>query len=508
MFPRNVRPLLLLSASILCIGGAQRIHADEGAPTAGELMAAGDRSARKGKLVEALDAWRRAYERTFAGFREKVFLYPVEAAFLDHAGLRRKVLDEVQKELPDEKLLAQQRTMAAFGFVPGDFDLKSTLIDLYSSEIAGFYDPDTKKLYLIRETKEKERSWLERLLDSGSAEEAKVTLIHEMSHALMDQHHDLLSLQRSVEHDDDMALALGALIEGEATLAMYVGMDGEAGKSILSASPRGMRALFAIVTPFLGFAGGPAFRKAPRILKESLIFPYLEGMVFCMTLTQPVGGWRPVDAAFSAPPISTEQVLHPEKYGRDEPQALSFPELAGALGPDWKEEHANVVGEFAIQILLSSKLSRRRADRAAAGWDGDYFRVLKRAGAGADPPRSSGSLLLAWATTWDDPEEAQEFRREMAAFQEAARGEKPIEVDFDSSGEGLRALRWESRGHSAALLQRQTEVWWLDGVPKEKFHPVMSRCLELKKEPKKLQLRRAKPQVEFDERNRLRVGRL
>ncbi len=510
MFPRTVRFALLLSASILCGSGANRLHAEEGAPTAGEFMAAGDRSARKGKLIEALDAWKRAFERRFGGFREKVFLYPVEAAYLDQAGLRDKILDEFQKELPDEKLLAQQKTLAAFGFVPADFDLKATLIELYSSEIAGFYDPDTKKLYLIRETKEKERSWLERLLDSGgSAEEQKVTLIHEMSHALMDQHHDLYSLHRSVEHDDDMALALGALIEGEATLAMLVGPQGEAGKSLLRASPHGMRALFSIITPFLGFAGGPAFRRAPGILKESLIFPYLQGMVFCMTLTHQVGVWKPVDAAFSAPPVSTEQILHPEKYGRDEPQTLSFPDLTETLGPGWKQHQANVLGEFAIQILLSMKLPRLRADRAAAGWDGDFFRVLERAEAGARPSKEpSPALLLAWATTWDDVQEALEFRREMAAFQEALRGEKPIEEDITEPGGPIRASRWESRGSRAAVFQRETEVWWLDGVPNEAFEAVLRRCLELKKAPKTLQFRRAKPQIEFDERRRLRVDRL
>ena len=133
-----------------------------------------------------------------------------------------------------------------------------------------------------------------------------MTLVHEMSHALMDQYHDLLSLQRSSEHDDDMALAVGALIEGEATLCMLVGPSSD--KDLLRLPPGFMSTYLGLVTPLLSFSTGPAYRGAPRVIRESLVFPYLSGLAFCLSLTSGDGDWSPVDRAFSEPPLSTETV--------------------------------------------------------------------------------------------------------------------------------------------------------------------------------------------------------
>ena len=131
------------------------------------------------------------------------FLFPVQADFLERADLSAKLLEIFQKEMPDEELLKQQKTMVAFGLLPPDLDLKKTMLDLLTEQIAGFYDPDTKRLYLIREGgPEEKRLWWEKLLGTGNSfdpDEQKTILIHEMSHALMDQHHDLLSMMSSVD---------------------------------------------------------------------------------------------------------------------------------------------------------------------------------------------------------------------------------------------------------------------------------------------------------------------
>jgi hypothetical protein len=374
--------LLLLSALAGPTLSAQERSAP---PTTADLLRTGDRNAREGKYVEALLAWKRAYERRFSGFRDVPFLFPVGADFLDRAGLRKQLIDEFEKELPEEKAVRERKALAAFGLCPPDLDLKATMLHVLTEEIGGFYDPETKRLYLIKEGGggEDGRKWWEKLLGSGGfdAEEQKMVLVHEMSHALMDQHHDLLSLQRSAEDDDDMSMAITALVEGEATLCMLVGPGSK--DEMLRVPPDFMNSYMGLITPFLSFAGGSAFRRAPRVIRESLMFPYLSGMSFCLSLTSREGEWAPVDRAFDAPPLSTEVILHPERYGRDAPLAVSFPDLAGELGQGWSEVRSNVLGELVIRIFLSEKLPNPRSAKAAEGWGGDFYRLYEqKAGAG------------------------------------------------------------------------------------------------------------------------------
>jgi len=471
--------------------------------TAAELLAFGDRSARERRYSEALTAWKQAFERRFSGFRGVPFIYPVEAAFLDREGLRAKLLEEFKKEMPDEKLLAMQKAMAAFGFFSPKLDLKRTLLDVLTEEIGGFYDPDTKRLYLIQEGKpEGERRWWEKLLGTGTGfdpEEQKMVLVHEMSHALMDQHHDLFSMHRSVEADDDASLALSALIEGEATVCMLLP---SLGKDFLQSPPGFLDPYLNFITPFLSFAAGASYRRAPRILKETLLFPYFRGMGFCLSLTSEEGAWAPVDRAFSEPPTSTEQVLHPEKYPSDAPTALSFPELLRPLGSGWSAVLANVLGEFQIRVLLSEKLAARESENAAEGWDGDFYRVYERAG-GAEP-----EILLVWASTWDSEDEASEFAEALKKFQSARRGAEAEAQSVPRLPREASSWSWRAGDRVSAVIHRRSDVWLLDGVPDDRLARVARAAMRIERQEKTFELRRFKPSVSFPEEKRIRAKRL
>ena len=101
VFCACVLPVLLLLSAL---AGPPLSAQERSAPqTTADLLRTGDRNAREGKYVEALLAWKRAYERRFSGFRDVPFLFPVGADFLDRAGLRKQLIDEFEKELPEEK---------------------------------------------------------------------------------------------------------------------------------------------------------------------------------------------------------------------------------------------------------------------------------------------------------------------------------------------------------------------------------------------------------------------
>ena len=155
-------------------------------------------------------------------------------------------------------------------------------------------------------------TFLERLLGKKGGfdkDENKTVIAHELTHALADQNFDLDALQKAAKRDDDRSLALSALIEGEATLTMLgAQMEDWDGSVIRDVPAANLDRVFSLLIPFMPLAGGKSLREAPVILSESMIFPYLRGMVFCAYLTNH-GGWKALDDAYREPPLSTEQLV-------------------------------------------------------------------------------------------------------------------------------------------------------------------------------------------------------
>jgi hypothetical protein len=139
----------------------------------------------------------------------------------------------------------------------------------------------------------------------------------------------------------------------------------------------------------------------PPIVEESMLFPYEYGLDFVMALIRE-GGWEAVNEAYSDPPVSTEQIMHPRKYfrQRDEPVEMALPDMAAALGPGWTETDSGVFGEFDLRLFLQQFLDEEEADRSAEGWGGDCYSFLEDEG---------GGNVFVLSTYWDDADEAREF---------------------------------------------------------------------------------------------------
>ncbi len=185
------------------------------------------------------------------------------------------------------------------------------------------------------------------------------------------------------------------------------------------------------------------------ILSETMIFPYLRGLVYCAHLTNK-GGWEALDAAYKSPPRSTEQVIHPEKY-RDEPDPPTelkldpLPELCG-----WKEMGKNVVGEMQIGVML------RRFDRKAApGWDGDRYVVFVN-------QDDMEKLGLVWISTWDTERDAGEFAHAYTRFQTSKLG-----PDAETPDQVPDRLRRSSKNRVYAVERRGLDVAVVEGFDPE-----------------------------------------
>ena len=374
-----------------------------------KLLAEGDRLADEKNPTEAVLRYKLAFEQLLPGLRQLPFRAEVKRDVTNRQDLQALLLKELDEDQTPAEFRTGELAFKVMGLIPRDLDWKAAIVRVYSEEIAAFYDPKTKTMHLIRESEEKPKKvgFLESLLGKKGGfdkDENKTVIAHELTHALADQHYDLDKMQDAVRKNDDRSMALSALIEGEATLAMIGSqmMDWN-GSKVIAFPAADLDRVFSLMGPMMTMGSGASLREAPPILADSLIFPYIRGMVFCASLANH-GGWKAVDAAYGQPPQSTEQILHPEKY-LDQPDPPTTIDL-GSLTPGagWTEVGRNVLGEFQLGILLR----KHGGKPIAAGWDGDRYAVFE----GPD-----GKLGLAWLTTWDTEEDARDFARQYTRYQ-------------------------------------------------------------------------------------------
>jgi len=315
----------------------------------------------------------------------------VRKGLLSRPELQKAMLRELDKEMSPELSASLSKVYAKLGFMKPETDLKKLLIDLYTEQVAGFYDPERKELFLIGQ---------------GGGPEQEMVMAHELVHALQDQHFDLYRLHKAVQKNDDRALALTGLIEGDATLAMtsYLFRQ-QMGLPMPVERLPDVGQLFRMQAKLGAMMGGSQqMANAPKVITENMLFGYTDGASFCQTLVRKSKSYESVTAAFSDLPESSEQILHPKKYldkdRRDLPIAVSMPDLAKSLGKGWKSLYDNVMGELNTRLMFEETIGSSRATRPAEGWGGDRFQVLEGPG---------GALLLAWVWVGDTVEDAQEF---------------------------------------------------------------------------------------------------
>lgn len=295
--------------------------------------------------------------------------------------VRAFVEAQLEEEMPQRELDGVRATYGLLGLIPDTLDLRGLLRDLYVEQIVGYYDPEVKKLFVV---------------EGVAAHAVRPVVAHELVHALQDQHTNIDSLIAR-ERGNDRQTAAQAALEGHATIVMFALLAEEASRQVLD--PVTLPNLADQLRPPLESPSGdfPVFRRAPRIVRETLLFPYISGARFVQEL------WRtqPADRR-TAPlgpllPQSTEQVLDPGNRfftARDHPTEIRF-------DPDstWPVLYENGLGRLETGILLEEHLGAG-ANGGAEGWDGDRFRLLRA---------PDGAHALLWYSVWDDDAAADRF---------------------------------------------------------------------------------------------------
>lgn len=338
---------------------------------------------------EALRAATDAVLKETGEVRQLPALGPVKSGLKSRGQIKNLIMARLNEENTPREMRASELTLRKLGLVDDAFRLRRFMVNLLTEQVAGYYDPRAREFYLA--------DWIE-------VEAQELVMSHELAHALQDQHFDLRRFEKWPEKNSDAELAAHALIEGDATLVMafYMARD-----------PR--RALQIFKSMLSAGIDTKRIDEAPRALRATLLFPYEQGREWAQTI-QRRGGWEAISKAYAELPLSTEQILHPEKYiAREKPEAVSLPNVAAALGPDWRRVDEDVSGEWGYYLILGQFIPDGEAKRAAAGWNGDRYALYER--------RRTNQLCLVHLSSWDGEAEAREFAAAYAQRTEK-RGEK------------------------------------------------------------------------------------
>ena len=310
----------------------------------------------------------------------------VTPALLDSAGVRDWLAKANAAQTNHVALANETKLFVHLGLLPAGSDLEQMELDLQAGQIVGFYDPVSKGLYILSDS-------------GGVGPLQKVTFSHEYTHALQDQVFGLDKLAIDTPDQGDRDLARTALVEGDATLAM----------TQWSTKNMSIPDLLAVVGDSSSATQTAQLAKAPTILRESLLFPYMGGLAFVQSMYDK-GGWAAVDHLYANPPDSTSQILHPDLYAKQvKPVAVSVPAVPTALS-GWKLTMQDTLGELQLRIWLEGENHSNAATTAAAStasaWAGD------RVGLYEGP---NGAWAVVLKTTWASVAGAQAFANAVPA---------------------------------------------------------------------------------------------
>jgi hypothetical protein len=281
------------------------------------------------------------------------------------------------------------------GLLHGPATLKQHYIKLLTSQVRGLYDPEKKVFLVVHGPAPSVLEWGLGLVSAAMGLKMEdVYTVHEMEHAVQDQHFHLQKLTKSVPDDFDRELAAQSLIEGDATVVMW-----QFACNLVATSPAEAAAKTAALCRY-DMRAGQGFlatslvpEGTPRFLQEVCNFPYAQGSAFVYFLARH-GGWKAVDEAFRKLPQSTAEIFHPEEYGQVHFVPIKLTPLR--LDSSWRSMGKDTAGEFLIRLLATLN---GYDPNSMSGWRGDRYEVYAR---------KSGTLV-SWESQWENAARASYF---------------------------------------------------------------------------------------------------
>jgi hypothetical protein len=345
---------------------------------------------------------------------------------------RRFIAQEMNRRYSKDQLEAERKSMVAWGVLPAEYDLQRLFLDLLEEQVSAYYDPRGKVMVV--------GDWL-------PPEQQRAALMHELVHALQDRELPIDDFIAPDPGHGDRLLTRQALIEGEAVALTFDLLLKPQGTDV-SRLPDLSMTQGLIATG----AGGPVIDKAPKFVRDLLLFPYVEGLGFIYQFRkrQP---WAAMSAIYKDPPRSTSQILHPEKYfdAREDPLPVAIPDLSRLL-PGTQLVSDDDLVEFALGAVLALHLGDTEGLRAALGWRGDRYRIWEDAG---------GRFTIAYRVIVADQQMAAALAGQLRASVERRHPELTGKASVRAGG----LVTWSEEGRSFAIERRGTGVLLLEQFP-------------------------------------------
>jgi len=337
---------------------------------------------------------------TVAGNVEQGIQRIRQLSFKSHVPLVLRTPDEVEqmviadlhRDYTDAELDADGKAGAMLGLFPPGMDLKAESIKLLKSQIAGFYDPHEKQMVLVEGATKVPLG--DRMLEFVVQQDLvnDMLLAHELTHALQDQNFALQDHLDQLKNNSDKEIALKSVAEGDATIAGFAYVAGRMDGGIADTIDSSMKDLpqtFAAQS-----------KDTPEGIGYPLIFQYSGGVHFVREAYRR-GGWKAVDALYTKPPLSSQQIMYPELYF-DRPTEPVEVQLAGYQSTlkEWTAADADTFGELSIQLILQLGFGKDAPEVGLARqWSGDRMAILTR---GAD-------VAVIWMVAFRDRDSAHRF---------------------------------------------------------------------------------------------------
>jgi hypothetical protein len=374
-------------------------------------------------------------------------LHPVKKSLRSREEIRAYLLAEEKKERDSAKDYADQRTLEMFGLLPKDYPLEQSLNDILTEQIAGLYDPDGQEFFIS---------------DWTSPAELRMVMAHELTHALQDQHYHIDVWRDAAKPNDDAELARDSVLEGAAVAAMIDYMLRDQGK--------GVRDLPAIDPSLVvgDAASSPLLSKAPMVIRDELLFPYLAGMTFTQAVLKATSGWPDFGRVFANPPQSTQQIMHPDLYLNGVTRApVTLPDFSTLVPADWKQLDENLMGEFGVQEVLKQFLTEAQALSIAPSWAGDRYAIFEN-------QQTKQDLLIFRLRLTSDADAARffDFYSDVLEAKDTTRTNlfrRPNFFSFDTPTGGvfLRCVGSEclsAEGTTRDVFDRISHAVWPEGI--------------------------------------------
>jgi len=366
--------------------------------------------------------------------------HPVKRKLISRDEVEQFISKRLDEDEDSKRIERSELVLKKFGLLPRDFKMRAFSIKLLREQVAGFYDPKEKTINLL--------DWLD-------SDAQRPVLVHELTHALQDQQIGLEKFQKDTDaldakdpfnkgiRSDEASMARTAVTEGQAMIVLF---DYQLAPSGHKTSE--VPGFADLVRKHLGEQKDTgAMKEAPLILRESLVFPYVDGMIFEYELLRNGGKRSAFADTLKDPPVNSREIITPAEYIRGDKQPdPRMPDLSSVLKDKYAKYDSGAVGQFDTQMLLT-QFNVPNAARIASNWRGGMYYAGQKS---KKDPQTPEDVALLYVSYWSDEAAAQEFEN---VYRSLTAQRYP-----DVKGSDTEWVRITSRGNTVVVSEGFDEV--------------------------------------------------